>query len=221
MGSFLRGDISAYDRSDPRLQGYNRPSDTTPKIQESSNLLDILYNPNFFKDQAKKASETTKEMGYVSGLQYDPWDADLSGKALEPKLNQRMTYDPMDLGSVDYLGRATAAGPNLGYEPEDMYQGEKESMSMSDWLKKNKKDLATAAIAATNAATSRPTGAEGSSISPRGSAANYAAPGRLGAGPFAPVNPRPDYQTLAQNAFRSALVEYILKNPKQNIKGML
>ena len=221
MGSFLRGDISAYDRSDPRLQGYNRPSDTTPKIQESSNLLDILYNPNFFKDQAKKASETTKEMGYVSGLQYDPWDADLSGKALEPKLDQRMTYDPMDLGSVDYLGRATAAGPNLGYEPEDMYQGEKESMSMSDWLKKNKKDLATAAIAATNAATSRPAQAQGSSISPRGSAASYAAPGRLGAGPFAPVNPRPDYQTLAQNAFRSALVEYILKNPKQNIKGML
>jgi len=228
MGSFLKGDIAAYDPSSPYLAGYNRPSSSTVSETKlpSKSIYDSIVVRDFHNKQAQAAKDYNANAGNRNPLQYDIEGTELAGE--EPTfslLNQRMTYDPMDLGSVDYLGRATVAGPNLGYEPEDMYQGEKESMSMSDWLKNKRKkygrDLATAAIAATNAATSKPAQAQGPSISPRGSAASYAPPGRLGAGPYAPVNPRPDYQTLAQNAFRNALVEYILKNPKQNIKGML
>lgn len=222
MGSFLKGDITGYDTSSPYLAGYKRPSDTPPVKVQTNSIYDKLFDSEYFKKQADKASEVTKEMGYVNGLQYDPWDADLSGKAIEPKLDQRMTYDPMDLGTVDYLGKAVVAGPNLGYEPEDLYQGETpEDNSFRSWLERNAKKYGPSLLSAAAKPSTKQAQPQSQSISPRGSAANYAAPGRLGAGPFAPVNPRPDYQTLAQNAFRNALVEYILKNPKQNIKGML
>ena len=132
------------------------------------------------------------------------------------------------MGSLFASNRASPpiAGPNLSYEPEDMYlAGGSTGTSFYDWLKRNIKEYGPAIG---EAAVKGMGGKEGktpdnvqSTQQARSSAASYIAPGRLSAGPFAAVSPPPDYEAMAQQAFRNALVSYILENPKANIKGML
>lgn len=124
------------------------------------------------------------------------------------------------------LFESKPAGPDLSYEPEDMYlAGGSTGTSFSDWVKRNLKEYGPAIG---EAAVKGMGGKEGkapdnvqSTQQARARAASYMGPGRVSAGPFAAVGTRPDYETMAQNAFRDALVRYILENPKANIKGML
>ena len=119
------------------------------------------------------------------------------------------------------------AGPDLSYEPEDMYlAGGSTGTSFLDWLKRNVKKYGPAiGEAAVKGMGGKEEDKEidnviGSQNAISGSA-SYMAPGRLGAGPFQPVEQRADYEKASQDAFRDALVRYILENPKTNIKGML
>lgn len=225
-GIFEPRQVTNYDVSSPYLKGYSKPSNTPSKINQSNSIFDAIYNPNFIKDQAREAKDFTKNAGYIDPLQYDIEGTELAGE--EPtfsQLAQRMTYDPSDIDNVDFFGRPLSPkGPDLSYEPEDLYPGEPVDTSFSGWLKNNyKKYLKGAAKAGLKAATKTDkTPKQPQPISSvRGGSISYAPTGRLGAGPYAPVNARPDYQTLAQNAFKAALVDYIVKNPKANIKSML
>lgn len=211
----------------PQLQGYGSRNTGYPSFKPLTFSEVIEYiNPaskNYFEAQAREAKDFTKNAGYVNPLQYDIEGTELAGE--EPtfsRLDQRMTYDPSDIDNVDYFGRPLSLGPDLSYEPEDLYPGKPpEDTSFLNWLEKNAKKYGPDLLSAATKKSSKQAQPQNPSISPRGSAASYAPPGRLGSGPYTPVNPRPDYQGLAQNAFRNALVTYILNNPKQNIKGML
>lgn len=125
-------------------------------------------------------------------------------------------------------GSTPIAGPDLSYEPEDMYlAGGSTGTSFYDWLKRNVKEYAPAIG---EAAVKGMGGKEdkdkevdnviGSQNALSGSA-SYMAPGRLGPVPSAQASQSVDYEKAAQAAFRDALVQYILENPKANIKGML
>ena len=118
------------------------------------------------------------------------------------------------------------AGPDLSYEPEDMYlAGGSTGTSFTDWLKRNLKEygpaIGKAAVKGMGGKEEKAPDNTIGSQQARVSAASYMGPGRLSAGPFAAVSPPPDYEAMAQQAFRNALVSYILENPKANIKGML
>lgn len=134
------------------------------------------------------------------------------------------------MGSLFASSRSSTpiAGPDLSYEPEDMYlAGGSTGTSFYDWLKRNVKEYAPAV----GEAVAKGMGGKedkdkaidnviGSQNAISGSA-SYMAPGRIGAGPFQPVEQPVDYEKASQDAFRDALVRYILENPKANIKGML
>ena len=123
-------------------------------------------------------------------------------------------------------GSTPIAGPDLSYEPEDMYlAGGSTGTSFTDWVERNLKKYGPAIGEAAVKGMGGKEGKEPDNVQStqqaRASSASYIAPGRISAGPFAAVSPPPDYETMAQNAFRDALVRYILENPKANIKGML
>lgn len=132
------------------------------------------------------------------------------------------------MGSLFGFGSSSSkpAGPDLSYEPEDLdLAGGSTGTSFTDWLKRNIKEygpaIGEAAVKGMGGEVGKQIDNVIGSQAARAGSASYMAPGRLGAGPFQPVNPPTDYQTMAQNAFRDALVKYILQNPKTNIKGML
>lgn len=211
----------------PQLQGYgsrNRGS-LSFKPLSFSEFVEFVNPSSFFADQAQAAKDYNANAGNRNPLQYDIEGTELAGE--EPtfsRLDQRMTYDPSDIDNVDYFGRPPSPGPDLSYRPEDMYPGEPVDTSFLGFLKRNYKDyIKGAAKAGLKAATKTDKAPKQPQpiSSVRGGNISYAPTGRLGAGPYAPVNTRPDYQALAQNAFKTALVNYILKNPKANIQGML
>jgi hypothetical protein len=224
-GIFEPRQVTNYDGSSPYLSGYSRPSsNVVPETKPpSSSIYDRIVVNNYHTKQAQAAKDYNANAGYKNPLQYDIKNTELAGE--EPtfsRLDQRMTYDPSDIDNVDYFGRPLSPGPDLSYEPEDLYPGKPpEDTSFLNFLQKNAKKYGPDLLKAATKKSSKQAQPQNPSISPRGSAASYAPPGRLGSGPYTPVNPRPDYQGLAQNAFRNALVTYILNNPKQNIKGML
>jgi hypothetical protein len=211
----------------PQLQGYgsrNRGS-LSFKPLSFSELVEFVNPSSFFADQTQAAKDYNANAGNRNPLQYDIEGTELAGE--EPtfsRLDQRMTYDPSDIDNVDYFGRPPSPGPDLSYRPEDLYPGEPTDTSFLGFLKRNYKDyIKGAAKAGLKAATKTDKAPKQPQpiSSVRGGNISYAPTGRLGAGPYAPVNTRPDYQALAQNAFKTALVNYILKNPKANIQGML
>jgi hypothetical protein len=224
----------------PQLQGYgsrNRGS-LSFKPLSFSELVEFVNPSSFFADQAQAAQDYNANAGNRNPLQYDIQGTELAddsttlmaqmmSKVKEPtssQINQLYTYDPSDIDNVDYFGRPPSTGPDLSYRPEDMYPGEPVDTSFLGFLKRNYKDyIKGAAKAGLKAATKTDKAPKQPQpiSSVRGGNISYAPTGRLGAGPYAPVSTRPDYQALAQNAFKTALVNYILKNPKANIQGML
>jgi len=240
-GIFEPRQVTNYDGSSPYLSGYSKPSsNVVPETKPpSSSIYDRIVVNNHHKKQEQAAKDYNANANNRNPLFYDIEGTELAddsttlmaqmmSKVKEPtssQINQLYTYDPSDIDNVDYFGRPLSPkGPDLSYEPEDLYPGEPVDTSFSGWLKNNyKKYLKGAAKAGLKAATkTNKTPKQPQPISSvRGGSISYAPTGRLGAGPYAPVNARPDYQTLAQNAFKAALVDYIVKNPKANIKGML
>jgi hypothetical protein len=125
-------------------------------------------------------------------------------------------------------GSAPIAGPDLSYEPEDMYlAGGSTGTSFTDWVERNLKKygpaIGEAAVKGMGGKEDKDKEVDnviGSQNALSGSA-SYMAPGRLGPVPSAQESQSFDYEKAAQAAFRDALVQYILENPKANIKGML
>lgn len=121
------------------------------------------------------------------------------------------------------LNPSYSGGPNLGYEPADLPNVSNINPTFSDYLGMFTRTFAGPVSSLLSSSSKKKDAPEAPMTrAPQGRQTAYMRPGSLGAAtPFQPVFPMPEYQQMSQQAFRDALINYILSNPGKNIQGLL
>jgi len=130
-----------------------------------------------------------------------------------------LSYSPNEMPFYNY----GVGGPDLSYEPEDLPNLTNTNPTFSDYLGMFGRTIAGPASSLLSSTSKKKNAQEPlMSRAPQGRQGSYMAQGSMGRIPdFQSSNPMANYGQMSQQAFRNALVNLILSNPRVNIKGLL